>query len=175
MSYITINLLTDPYIALLCVCDGFTLHRRNLAWEPPCSVLIYRGTGNRVWRISVVSDTGAASRFLKFSYSGCSWYPAARHCAIVWRWKYKSILWIIHYTLHVTEKYSQFIILIFLFLPRHEILVIGRMYPLVISCQVELKMYLITLAQAGRWLYMHKELAESWSDLELNLLALDKP
>ncbi len=23
-----------------------TLHRRNLAWLPPCSVSMYRGTGN---------------------------------------------------------------------------------------------------------------------------------
>jgi len=39
-------MLLTPYIALLCVCEGLTLHKRNLAWEPPCSVEMYLGTGN---------------------------------------------------------------------------------------------------------------------------------
>ena len=55
----------------------------HLAWLPPCSVLMYLGTGNLVWSISVVSSTGAWSSCLKFSYSGRSWYPAAFHWAIV--------------------------------------------------------------------------------------------
>ena len=33
--------LTPPYMALLCVCDGFTLQSRNRAWDPPCSVEMY--------------------------------------------------------------------------------------------------------------------------------------
>ncbi len=60
-------------MALLCVCEGLTLQRRNRACEPPCSVEMYLGTGNRVCRISVVSATGAAKSCLKFSYSGRSW------------------------------------------------------------------------------------------------------
>ena len=69
---ITIILLTPPNIALLCVCDGLTLHNKNLAWDPPCSVTIYLGTGNRACKISAASVTGASSNCLKFAYSGSS-------------------------------------------------------------------------------------------------------
>ena len=34
--------LTDPppNMELLCVCEGLTLHNKNLAWDPPCSVVM---------------------------------------------------------------------------------------------------------------------------------------
>lgn len=54
-----------------------------LTWLPPCSVSMYLGIGNLEWRISCASSTGACRRCRKFSYSGMSWYPDFRHCAIV--------------------------------------------------------------------------------------------
>lgn len=79
-----LRVLTPPYeYMLLWVWLGLTFDNRNRACDPPCSVSMYRGMGNRVCKISWASSTGAWRSCLKFSYSGMSWYFKLLHCAIV--------------------------------------------------------------------------------------------
>ena len=86
VSYILCFLNTlIPLSYLVCICIHYISHRRqnSACWSndnwSDIICICYLGTGNLVWRISVVSATGAASSCLKFSYSGSSWYPACRH------------------------------------------------------------------------------------------------